>query len=361
MGLLMDRARRVFGGGAQEPPPAEPFEVVCACGQRAAGVRRDHRQFLTCSRCGATLFVLPQSCYPMPAVLRQVSESSPAFADEIDEPRPRRPLGVRMRLGLRRARRGTAAGLSRLVPPARWFSAGRLLLAAMFVAVVGTTVLTVYLSRRSGLVGEIAAAREACLAELENGDFNAARAATQPALRSLKRYAGRDHEFRDFEQLAREVAIFADLLESPLEKVIDDARTMRGDETARHFRETLRGPSLVLDAVLVAVPPGDSAGASRLVCRLFVGNEPARVDARDFVLLTKPPTSEVLDVPRRVLFGARIQTIERDADDNNWIIRLIPDSGVWITRPSCMEKIGWPLDAATQTLLEEQGRWATER
>ena len=370
MGVLLDRARKMFGGGAEEPPPAEPFELACACGQRLNGARSDHRQFLRCPGCGQLLFVMPESCYPVPSlppgVVPRWPDAEADAADErtdakakavvVEERPPGPPVGARLREGLKRAGADTAAGLRSLKPPARWFSPVRLLLFGVVAAIAGTAVVTVYLGRRSGLAQELAAARDASLAAVNKGDFKEARRRLDRAVKSLERYGAGDRAYADFEQFAREVAIFAELMEPTLETLIDDVRSMTAERAATHVRESLRSPTLILEAG-VRTAPGVEPGSPQLDAKLLVGTELARVETADLTIFRRLPE----EMPSRVLFGARVRTIERGQADVGWVIRLEPDSGVWITSTTCLEKIGWPVDDATRTILEAQGKWVLEK
>lgn len=53
---------KLFGTAAVEIPV--PFEIPCDCGHRVAGIRKPRIQFIDCSACSQTIFVLPVNLYP---------------------------------------------------------------------------------------------------------------------------------------------------------------------------------------------------------------------------------------------------------------------------------------------------------
>lgn len=352
MGVLLERARQVFGSGPRELPPAEPFEIACACGQHVTGFRLDHRQFVCCPGCGQLHLVLPISPYPRPISYETPTRATGVLVEVV---RPKRPFGVRVRIRMRRARRSTGAFLWALVPPARWFSPIRLLMAAMVFVVVGTAGLTVHLTRRGGLTGDIVAARVAWTKHLEAGDFAKARSVLDQAAAEIKRYGDDSRELREVDHLAREVALFADFPERPWEDLLQEVRSMGPQECAEYFRDKLKSPSVVLD--LYVSPSGAGPSSFRVDNRLFLGSDVARLDLSDLKLfkLLSPGLST------RILFGARIQSVERSPGSDDRIIRLMPDSGVLITSEMCLGKISWPIDETARKLLESQLKWVLEQ
>lgn len=346
MGLLLDRARKVFGHGPRELPPAEPFEISCACGLQLSGIRQDQRQFVQCPRCGQTLFVLPLSPYPAPRLIEAVPRQPRAAPTK---PRRRkRPLGVRLRIRSRRAKRRVVRGLWRMVPPARWFSRGRMVSYAIVVLIVGTAALTFYLNKKNRLPGEIAAALKAGTAALKEDRLHEAREVLDGIKKQLLFYGSGDEQQREIVQLAAEVAVLDDLL--------------RGFEGPPQQWDSSSHPSLVLDVVVSPAAAEDGvASGCRIDSRLLLGVEPARLDISNLKLFRPGRPAE----PQRVIFGARIASVELAPDNREWVIRFVPDSGVWLTSELCLDKAGWPLDDAsvdaTRELLRTQKTWALEQ
>lgn len=70
---LADVKAKLLGKPAADVPI--PFEVVCECGHRVAGIRRRSYQVAECSECTASIFVLPVD--PYPAVRKAVPKEAP--------------------------------------------------------------------------------------------------------------------------------------------------------------------------------------------------------------------------------------------------------------------------------------------
>ena len=348
MGLLLDSTRKVFGSKPPELPPAVPFEITCACGLQLNGVRLDQRQFVPCPQCGQVLFVMPLSLYPAP---RPMSGSPRPTAGHVAravvKPRRRkRPLGVRVRIRMRRARRRTVRGLCRLVPPARWFSRGRLLSYAIVILIVGTAVFTVDQSRRSRLPSEILSARAQWTAALEVGNFREAREALDRATRALRRTGKQQPEI---EHLAAEVALFDDLIQT-----LDDSPQQWADR----LTGKPGGPALAFDLVLTPTLQEDGTVAGYTVrSRLVLGDQYVRLDVSGLELVARLRPAQA----QRVLFGARLAAIEPGLENGEWVVRFHPASGVLLTSDLCLEKAGWPLDESARDKLRKQKTWVSEQ
>jgi hypothetical protein len=364
VGVLLDRARKALGGGPRELPAAEPFQLLCACGQRVSGFRQEYRQFVRCPGCGECLFVLPVSPYPKPAPTESPLEPVEMPLAERPPRRPRRrrrPLGVRLRIRGRRMRRGTKRALWSLVPPRRWFSPVRLIVMAILLAIAGTPWLAIHLRRWGGLTGDIAAARPVWEAALKRGDFAAAREELDRASSRLKRYGSGTRDEREIEHLADEVALLADLLQpTALETRFDELIRKAGSmppQQWRHYFLTAGNPSLVFDVYLI--PNSDETGqvAYQTETNLFIGAA-CRLDCKGLKLFERLAPAQ----PTRVLFGARIEAVEPlPGAADEWLIRLAPDSGVLLTSADCLEQLGWPIDETFRTILESQKQWLLDQ
>lgn len=63
--------QRSTGGGGSEQ---EPYQFVCECGARVAGLRESRFQQFPCEACNRVVFVLPVNVYPRPAPARKLAE-----------------------------------------------------------------------------------------------------------------------------------------------------------------------------------------------------------------------------------------------------------------------------------------------
>jgi hypothetical protein len=248
----------------------------------------------------------------------------------------------------------TRSVLWAFVPPARWFSPVRLLIAAMLLVVAGTAALTIHLTRRGELTGDIVAARRAWMKHLEAGDFAKARPVLEQAAAEIKRYGEDSHDWREVDQLAREVALFSELPEQPWAELLQVVRSMSPADSSEYFRDKLEHPPMIFDVYVS--PSGDGLAAFRVDTMIFLGQEAARLDLTDFKLFK----SLAPGLSTRFVFGARIRSIERSADSTVWVIHLVPDSGVMITSDVCLDKVGWPIDDGTRSVLEDQKKRVLE-
>lgn len=74
--------QRSTGGGGSEQ---EPYQFVCECGKRIAGLRESRFQQFPCEACNRVVFVLPMNVYPRPAPTRKLVERT---TTEEREPEP---------------------------------------------------------------------------------------------------------------------------------------------------------------------------------------------------------------------------------------------------------------------------------
>ena len=59
--------------------------------------------------------------------------------------------------------------------------------------------------------------------------------------------------------------------------------------------------------------------------------------------LTKPKVGD------QVTFGARLASFTRDIGRGEWLVGLVPDSGVSITHRRALEALGWPSEGFVPT------------
>lgn len=87
---LRDRARTLLQGlTTPQPPPVQPFNVVCSEGHRLSGQRTSGYQALRCPSCGDGIFVLPRSPLPEPPQPTSPPRARQATVAASFEPDPR--------------------------------------------------------------------------------------------------------------------------------------------------------------------------------------------------------------------------------------------------------------------------------
>jgi hypothetical protein len=158
--------------------------------------------------------------------------------------------------------------------------------------------------------------------------------------------------------MSRETGAAADLLHSSLHDILHEAVETRGESSvgvwSELFRGLYRGGWVVIDA-----PVGRSSVAGvqpRLVVEFPVsdGADNAALIA-DLAVLERylGPAGK----PRRVIFAAQLEDfLPQSGSDHEWRIVLDRDTAFLWTSAETLEMLGFPLDRATQKVLDDQAR-----
>jgi hypothetical protein len=299
--------------------------------------------------------VLPVSAFPKPIVYETPSRSEDVKVQVV---RPTRPLGLRLRIRMRRTGRAGGRAARSLIPPARWFSPVRLVIMAMCLIVAGTIWLTVYWNRRGSLASELVTLRAGWTRDIEAGDFAGARIKLEQAAAALKKFTGLTRDARETQQLAKEVAAITDLLDRPFDDVIRERQNMSESDAEQYLQEKLKNPAVVFDAFVIPMAGAEPGSTQlRLENPIVLDSDAVRVEISNLECFAKFAP----DSPTRVLFAARIQAIDRTPKAGGWTIRLIPQSGVFLTSRECLAKLGWPMDSAIETVLDSQAKWVLDK
>jgi hypothetical protein len=316
---LIARARRWWKRDGLRAPPV-PYEVACACGEVARGLRQARHQVVRCGACGGPVFVLPRS-----PLLTPVEESAPA------------PRGGPVR--------------PRRVPAWGWPLVG--------AAVTLAAVVVVYAVLLGSLVGrpkpagpppgpDASRPLRAGEAALAAGKFQQATYELAQARRLLGPAPAA--ESRRVAQLHRQAALLADLLSEPLEELLLVARRTPEDEWRAQFERRYEGQAVVFDADVTR----EGSHRYRLHYAFCAGPEKALIEVSDLHLLDALPA----DRPPRLLFGARLATLRREAG-GAWVVRFAPESGVLLTDVGAVTACcPPPIDEGLREVLRRQAVWA---
>jgi hypothetical protein len=149
--------------------------------------------------------------------------------------------------------------------------------------------------------------------------------------------------------LAQQAELLADLLSESLGEILQRAGAMQEEEWQAQFSRRYRDHAVVFDADVRR----EAFGVFHLDYQVRAGAEPARIDLGGLKLLAELP----VDRPPRLLFGARLATMAREAP-GVWVVRFAPDSGVLLTdvravTASCPP----PIDEDMLELLHRQEKW----
>jgi hypothetical protein len=331
MATLLSRARRWWLGSDGTPAPVVPFEVSCACGQVAAGVRQDRHQIVPCPGCGQPLFVLPRSAYPAPEQYQRETPDPTA-----------------------------AAGAAALIPRP-W----RLPLLAAVLTLAGVVLVFALVlprfSRRPPPAPPPSSDPEEIHSHLRLGQKALAEGSFQLALRELSAAqallaqqpdALPAADSRRLQQLEREAALLAALLNNSLQEILHQAANVRQEqEWWAQFRENYRGRAVIFDDVVRREPDGR---CYLTVYEVRQGETAVRLELGELTLLQALP----LDRPHRLLFGARLASIQREPP-GVWVIRFRPDSGILLTEEAAAAACSpLPLDEELRQVIQQQREWA---
>ena len=314
---ILGALRRGWRALRTPPGPPVPFEVACVCGQLQRGLRTGRAQILPCPRCGEPVFILPRSPLPPPPdepVVPTVAEN---------DKRTRSPW---------------------LLPLAA---------ALMTLAVVVAAYVFLFSSwlRQPGTLDEKAERRAAPSPResidagrklLREGNF-------REALKHLDAAGARDSGDPELRQLYRQADLLARLLRQSLEEIVQQGQMLRRPGEWQEQFKDYKGRTVLFDDVVRR----DENGRHHLaVYRVIAGDEKAVVRL-DLDLLRRLP----LEQPRRLLFGARLASVEREAG-GLWVIRFEPDSGVLLTDEGAASACGLgPLDAGLREVVRQQAEW----
>ena len=208
------------------------------------------------------------------------------------------------------------------------------------VLVIGLTVFFQLRQNRREQLPQLAQrGRTEGLQKLREGKFDEAKQILADAAAAYAEMNDRTEAARQITQAAREAAILADLVGRPLEEILD--RYAAGGTAVSEFEAIEQGRSIVVESRVIATP--EKGGKYDIDYRLAVGPGPAsarplgRLDLDSLTLMRdlKPNVGDTL------LIGARLRKLE--LGDDEWVVRLDPDSGVLMTNWDALATIGWPV------------------
>ncbi|HMB08142.1 MAG TPA: hypothetical protein VKP69_30975 [Isosphaeraceae bacterium] len=212
--------------------------------------------------------------------------------------------------------------------------------------VAGTIGIRARRSWRQALPQTVKIATNQGLPALDEGRFDVAHRLLSAGKRAVDGLDGAIEGADEIRHGADEAAIFASLAPESLEAILAEAGGSQDPAGwPSRFATRYNGRSVILDAQVTAVPDADGHGRYELDYRILQdggdGSHPPRVgriDLTGFRLfeLTKPKVGDQLT------FGARLASFTRELGRGEWLVGLVPDSGVSITHRRALEASGWP-------------------
>jgi hypothetical protein len=155
-------------------------------------------------------------------------------------------------------------------------------------------------------------------------------------------------EHQELRQLQRQAALLKDWAGEPLDFILARSAQLKNEEWQAVVGQ-YRGKAFIFDAELRL-----DAGRQYQAKINRAGRGPLlKLELQDLKLLGYLP----LDEPKRVLFGARLVEIRREAE-GTCVVRLVPDSGVLLTDVASAGLGQMIADPLLQQILQQQREWA---
>jgi hypothetical protein len=224
-----------------------------------------------------------------------------------------------------------------------------LIFVAVAAVVAGTVTLRLRQRRIENLPQVVEIGRIKGLEALDAGDFSTAKQVLAEAAKAVETLGGDVEGAEAILQGAREAALLADFKGGGLGELVEEAAKYNPpDAWPAQFDAIYKGRSEIFMAEVMDVPdPANPDSAYAIDWPIYYGPGPrpegtGRLDLKGFKLLeqARPKRGDV------VTFGARLESIRFDALKGTWVVRLDPDSGVFMTHAQAMSHLpGWEKDA----------------
>jgi hypothetical protein len=212
---------------------------------------------------------------------------------------------------------------------------------AVGLIVVGTVGYRLWRSRFQDFPRIAEVGRTRGLAALDAGKFDSAHQLLSEAKRAVDALGGAVEGAAEIRHGAEEAALFTSLCPDSLETILANA-SPDPEEWESRFSTMYQGRACLFDADVLEVPNASGSGSYDLAYRIVPNGEAARPSRTGRVDLTGFKLFESAQ-PRKgghVLFGARLASFRYE--DGEWLVRLEPDSGVFLTHPRALEFLGFP-------------------
>jgi hypothetical protein len=317
MRALATKLKQWWRGPAAPADSSDSFSLACACGARLTGARLENEQVIRCAKCAAERFVFPKS--PLPALGPHTSAAD-------------RGSSSRWTLWLGPLLGGTAAVVGLLVVYWIWFAPSKESEHATAPPALSERLQTVQKYLKAGSFRR---------AGLEAAGITAQQGRHVDALPPAERAKAR--------QLLREAELLGQLVDLPLESILERAIGVEEAEWQADFASRYARKTVLLDVLVQQTRSG-----YRVTYPLRAGLDEARIELGDLKLLAGLD----LEQPRRLIFGAALASVRLETSEPVWIVRFHPESGVFLTDAEAAERCcpAWG-DADTRALLQTQSQW----
>jgi len=239
-----------------------------------------------------------------------------------------------------------------------------LILIAVPLVVVGTIAWRYRQHRRQEYPIIAEEGRQKGIPALDEGNFDKAYQLLSAAKTAVDALGGAVEDAEAIRCAADEAAVFVNLCSRSLEDLLTEAGRTSPETWRSRFDSLYKGQYVILDSHILAEPvPGKSLNFELEYIVFPLGEASSfrrgelarperigRIDLTGFRLFESPHRQ----VGHRVTFGAKLAGFEYDANADQWLIRLDPKSGVYITHTKALETLGWPSLSEPENPLEGQ-------
>ena len=168
---------------------------------------------------------------------------------------------------------------------------------------------------------------------LDRGEWDKAHQLLSKARRAVDALGGNVEGAEEIRHGADEAALYANLVSETMESLLRSADPAETSDWPAEFARLYKGKAIVVRAEVIAVPGPDGRGGYDLDYRILPSGEGDLNPRRDRVGrfdLSKFKLFHDLQpkVGTQLAFGARLRSFTFDAERNEWLVGLEPDSGV---------------------------------
>ena len=244
-------------------------------------------------------------------------------------------------------------------PASRIRTLNRWLLVIVPVFVLATVAWRYRYNARQGYPAIIERGRTEGIAALEAGDYYEANQLLSAARSAVDGLGGAVDGAQDIRDAAGEAAIFVDLITQDLGELLYEAGRAAPETWESRFDSVHKGRSIIIDSIVNVVPDGSPSSRFELLLRILPPGEATKRDGQPDLIgeidLTGFKLFE-LSPPKlgdRKIFGAKLASFRYDSGTRTWMIRLQPESGVFITHTKALDSMSWRDETIPAAELKE--------
>jgi hypothetical protein len=194
--------------------------------------------------------------------------------------------------------------------------------------------------------------RENGIPALEEGNFDKAYQLLSKAKAAVDGLGEAVEDAAEIKHAADEAEAFVNLCSRSLEELLAEAAPKSHDDWKARFDALYKGRYIVFDTHILEAPAPGQSSPVQLEYRVFPEGQTTsfkrndfgsserngRIDLTGFQLFDKTAKQ----AGDRVTFAGKLASFEYNPNEECWVIKLQPKSGVYITHTKALEALGWP-------------------